>query len=159
MQLTPVADARHQRLRHFIRRERRRRRSRGARLLAVVAVPLILVGSCLELRGSRICLSSSEMRDRSLALEMAKCVSRFADDAGRLPLSVDELAHPPPPLRPFIERVPRDSWGRPFRIVAPALRSGLDFDVVSAGPDGVFFTGDDIGNWESDGLLDCDPLA
>jgi Type II secretion system (T2SS), protein G len=33
--------------------------------------------------------------------------------------------------------LPRDGWGRPFALRCPSLREGHEFDVVSAGPDGV----------------------
>jgi hypothetical protein len=33
--------------------------------------------------------------------------------------------------------LPRDGWGRAFALRCPSLREGRDFDVVSAGPDGV----------------------
>lgn len=33
--------------------------------------------------------------------------------------------------------LPRDGWGRGFALRCPSLREGRDFDVVSAGPDGV----------------------
>jgi hypothetical protein len=36
--------------------------------------------------------------------------------------------------------------GNAFRFIVPPLRN-RSVDVVSAGPDGVFFTGDDVGNW------------
>lgn len=43
----------------------------------------------------------------------------------------------------FVSRVPKDAWGRPFRITCPSEHG---VDVVSAGPDGEFDTADDLSN-------------
>ena len=58
---------------------------------------------------------------------------------GRWPKTLDELANPSAGS-PVIEKVPHDSWGKPMRIV----KDGDHIRVESAGPDGVFDTGDDL---------------
>ena len=49
-----------------------------------------------------------------------------------------------------LAQIPADPWGRPFRYTYyPSLngRSGTNFDIWSAGPDGKDNTADDVGNW------------
>lgn len=48
--------------------------------------------------------------------------------------------------RKFMEKVPLDARGRQFKYRVPS-RHGMDFDLVSAGPDGKFGSKDDITNW------------
>ena len=58
--------------------------------------------------------------------------------------------------RPWLQEIPIDPWGRPFRVhLAPAAAGEPAVAVVSAGPDGIFqtdsgramhgFAGDDVG--------------
>ncbi|MCP4501924.1 MAG: hypothetical protein GY822_18355 [Deltaproteobacteria bacterium] len=44
--------------------------------------------------------------------------------------------------------VPFDPWGRPYLYRIPGKHYA--FDVVSAGPDRIYDTEDDIGNWDRD---------
>jgi len=34
------------------------------------------------------------------------------------------------------EKLPRDAWGKPLRLVCPARREGTDYELMSDGPDG-----------------------
>ena len=47
-------------------------------------------------------------------------------------------------------RVPLDPWGREYDYRFPGLNNSESYDLRSAGPDGVFDTKDDIGNWDSE---------
>ncbi|MCU0612517.1 MAG: type II secretion system major pseudopilin GspG [Candidatus Eisenbacteria bacterium] len=51
---------------------------------------------------------------------------------------------------PYVRRpiVPKDPWGKPYLYRSPSPRKGLDYELISAGPDGVELTTDDITNWE-----------
>jgi len=48
---------------------------------------------------------------------------------------------------PYIEDLPDDPWGNPYRYRHPGENNPRSYDVWSMGPDGVSGTGDDIGNW------------
>lgn len=48
---------------------------------------------------------------------------------------------------PYMETMPKDSWGKEFRYVCPSTHSGLFYDLASAGSDGRFDTRDDIANY------------
>lgn len=45
---------------------------------------------------------------------------------------------------PYLERTPKDAWGRDFYYSFPATNPRFAFDLVSAGPDGVRGNSDDI---------------
>ncbi|MBN1424701.1 type II secretion system major pseudopilin GspG [Candidatus Fermentibacteria bacterium] len=51
---------------------------------------------------------------------------------------------------PYLRRpvLPRDPWGNPYVYRHPPTRPGLDYEILSAGPDGIEGTADDITNWE-----------
>lgn len=48
---------------------------------------------------------------------------------------------------PYLNSIPKDAWGTPFVYQFPGKRNQTEFDIVSAGPDKVLGSADDIGNW------------
>jgi gluconolactonase len=62
---------------------------------------------------------------------------------GALPASIEELVVRDANGRSDVAEVPRDAWGMPYRLVL-APREGVEFELASAGPDGVFGTADDV---------------
>lgn len=49
---------------------------------------------------------------------------------------------------PYLDRAPTDAWGTQLKYEFPGRMNKSNFDVSSAGPDKVFGTDDDIGNWQ-----------
>ena len=50
---------------------------------------------------------------------------------------------------PYVKRKEvNDPWGRKFLYCCPPQHGGLDFDLISLGPDGAESTDDDIINWD-----------
>ncbi len=47
----------------------------------------------------------------------------------------------------YLEKVPPDPWGNPYRYEYPGKHVTNSYDLSSAGPDGKFGTEDDISNW------------
>ena len=48
---------------------------------------------------------------------------------------------------PYIRRQSlNDPWGKPVRYFCPPQKGGLDFDLISAGPDGIEESEDDLSN-------------
>jgi hypothetical protein len=53
------------------------------------------------------------------------------------------------PRQRYLASVPHDGWHRPLRLTCPSRHAGgQPCDVSSAGPDGIFGTGDDINSWD-----------
>jgi type II secretion system protein G len=86
-------------------------------------------------------------------VNLSAALDFFYRDTGRYP-SADEglpaLVMPPPAANgwhgPYLKRVPTDPWGFPYyyQYPVPDDDGGVDFAVVSAGPDGKLGTADDI---------------
>jgi type II secretion system protein G len=86
-------------------------------------------------------------------VNLSAALDFFYRDTGRYP-SADEglpaLVMPPPAANgwhgPYLKRVPTDPWGFPYYYQYPVQDDdgGVDFAVVSAGPDGKLGTADDI---------------
>ncbi len=49
---------------------------------------------------------------------------------------------------PYLDRAPADAWGTELKYEFPGRKNKTGFDISSAGPDKVFGTDDDIGNWQ-----------
>jgi general secretion pathway protein G len=49
---------------------------------------------------------------------------------------------------PYMERLPDDPWGKPYRYAYPGAQNKDSYDLWSSGPDGKSGTADDIGNWK-----------
>ena len=50
---------------------------------------------------------------------------------------------------PYLKRIPRDPWARPYVYKSPGEHN-VDFDLYSLGKDGAEGGGDDITNWEEE---------
>jgi general secretion pathway protein G len=48
----------------------------------------------------------------------------------------------------YLETIPNDFWGRPYRYLYPGVNRPETYDLWSAGKDGVEGTPDDITNWQ-----------
>jgi general secretion pathway protein G len=86
--------------------------------------------------------------------DLSKAVEKFKADNGRYPETsegLEALLVAPAGLEgtwkgPYIEggKVPCDAWGRDFLYRFPGEAKATDFDIISAGADGVPGTADDI---------------
>lgn len=128
----------------------RRRRLRRLHRRISICVPVVVLGVGIASMAWAMHLAIDRQTcdgPRNQAYEIAKSCEIFRLQAGRWPRQLDELVTPPRPHKAIMEQEPRDPWGRPWQVLTPGARNVDRFDVVSAGPDGVFFTADDIGNW------------
>ena len=50
---------------------------------------------------------------------------------------------------PYLKKRPIDPWGNEYKYACPGTHSN-DYDLYSAGPEGVEGSEDDINNWETD---------
>ncbi len=75
---------------------------------------------------------------------------QFEADVGRMPVSLDELVHPPEDeaekakwAGPYVEKINVDPWGHPYRCEGDGKSKPR---IWSIGPDGINGTADDISN-------------
>ncbi|MGB0678157.1 MAG: type II secretion system protein GspG [Polyangiales bacterium] len=76
------------------------------------------------------------------ALEQA--ASAFFHDFGRFPRSQMELLHPTKGKAPYLDRRPRDAWGRALALHCPDPAEPTRCQALSAGPSGFFVYDDNI---------------
>jgi general secretion pathway protein G len=77
----------------------------------------------------------------------------FKQDVGRYPTEAEglkALVFRPTGVTgwrgPYFDQLPNDGWNHPYIYHAPKSPNGKDFQVLSAGPDGIEATPDDITN-------------
>lgn len=98
----------------------------------------------LALLASTGALASTSDSDRA-HFEMAEL---------RNSIELSRLQHGTYPEDPWLDErrvpgigTPRDPWGNRLKLVVPGVHNPRSVDVISAGPDGLFDTADDVGNW------------
>ncbi len=114
-------------------------------VLAAMVLPR-LTGRSEE---ARVAAAKTDVQTNiSLALDL------FQMDLRRFPTTEEGLAalrtNPgdlPGWKGPYLKREPRDPWGNEYHYVQPGTRSQQDYDLYSAGPNGIEGDEDDIGNW------------
>ena len=112
-------------------------------VLAAMVMPR-LVGRSEEARASAAKADISS--NITLALDM------FEIDTGRFPSSEEGMgalrADPGAPgwKGPYLKKDPKDPWGKSYLYKSPGTHNS-DYDLYSAGPNGIEGDEDDIGNW------------
>lgn len=82
---------------------------------------------------------------------LASALDMYEIDNGAYPLRLEDLLSDPGNARrwrgPYVKKKARliDPWGREYAYICPSAK-GLDYDLVSPGPDGRLGTDDDISN-------------
>lgn len=95
-------------------------------LLAALVVGVVVLIGMRERRRAGI------RQTRATLLAVRRAVDRYlADHGGECPKSLDALSD-----YGSFRGVPRDAWGRPFKLVCPARRQGARYELFSDGPDG-----------------------
>lgn len=120
-------------------------------MLSIIAV--ILGGSVVVMRG--IMESVREDKARSDFTTMESMVMKYQITCGRYPTTkqglvalVTKPTRTPVPRRwsQVMEAVPLDPWGSEYGYRHPGSRKPEDFEILSAGRDGIFGTEDDLGS-------------
>ncbi|MBN1517919.1 type II secretion system major pseudopilin GspG [Candidatus Sumerlaeota bacterium] len=83
----------------------------------------------------------------ALDLYYADCAMYPSNDQGIDALCKQPQSSPQNWGGPYLDQDPVDPWGRAYRYKTPSDHGNADFDVWSAGEDGIDDTDDDIGNW------------
>lgn len=114
----------------------------GARWMAILAALSLATLLWVVLRYAD--LHSRVRLSRDAILELRRAATDFRADAGRCPRSVQELLQLGRGGKRYLNRVPRDGWGRELYMQCPGFADPEEVDVVSAGPSGVFTDDDNI---------------
>jgi general secretion pathway protein G len=82
---------------------------------------------------------------------LRSALDRFELDTGSYPKGLVDLVQRPSSTTkwrgPYLERIPKDSWGNVYIYESPGKHNADSYDLISAGPDGRVGTEDDICNW------------
>jgi len=110
-----------------------------------VLCPLILTGAVLA------CGSISRYEEENIE-GLSLCLEMFREETGRYPPQDKGLCALV--CAGYLQRLPTDSWGRPYVYVFPGQKNPEKFDLYSRGEDGISMSQgddpDDINNWNTD---------
>ncbi|MFO0933247.1 MAG: type II secretion system protein GspG [Planctomycetota bacterium] len=112
------------------------------RVVAFAVIGMLLIG----LVGTDTWSTGPASEDTAAmqARNFAQALDLFRRRTGALPARLDALvAEDPHSKEPYLDRVPNDPWGTPYRYVVRDARRGR-FEVRSAGRDRAFATDDDV---------------
>ena len=143
-------------------RARTARRHRGFTLVELLLV-LVILAALTYMVVPRFTGRSKRARVAAaradIFLNIATALDLYEMDNGRYPTTEQGLhallaAPSTGPLAlnwsgPYIKKPvhPRDPWGNQYRYRCPATVKGVDYELLSTGPDGIENTDDDIVNW------------
>ncbi|HKJ71058.1 MAG TPA: type II secretion system major pseudopilin GspG [Gammaproteobacteria bacterium] len=114
-------------------------------ILAAVVVPRVMDRP----EQARITAARNDIQAIKSALDMYRLDNhRYpTTDQGIEALAEEPSSPPEPPnWNGYLDKVPTDPWGHPYRYLNPGKHG--DVDVFSLGPDGRKGGDDDIGSWE-----------
>lgn len=114
-------------------------------ILAAVVVPNVMERP----EQARITAAKNDIKAIQSALDMYKLDNhRYPTTDQGLEALVEEPSTEPKPdnWSRYLDRVPEDPWGKPYRYMNPGKHS--DVDIFSLGPDQRQGTDDDIGSWD-----------
>ena len=125
-------------------------------MVLVLAIIALLVGGAIGLlggvrgEGRRIrALGDFSAIDAALSIYESKSL-RLPTTAQGLKALVEKPSAAPIPRQwsQQMRKVPLDPWGLEYGYRFPGTKNSDRYDIISAGPDGIFDTPDDIGNWD-----------
>ncbi|HOR29574.1 MAG TPA: type II secretion system major pseudopilin GspG [Candidatus Sumerlaeota bacterium] len=143
------------------RRSIRRAHPRGFTLVEIILV-VVIVLTLAAVVTPRLVGKSKQAKINTTKIQMNSLktsLQNFEINAGRFPTTaegLEALVRKPSGLsdsewpEKYVDKVPKDAWGNPFEYTCPSEHD-LDYDLVSAGPDGQFGSEDDIANYDEDG--------
>jgi general secretion pathway protein G len=125
-------------------------------VITLTIISILAAGSIYLLKGQVD--SAKETRVDSDLAAIGIALQSYESRALRMPTTeqglialVEKPTTEPIPerWRSFMEEVPKDPWGQPYKYRYPAVSSKKPYDVYSVGADGQDGTPDDIGNWKA----------
>ncbi len=136
--------------------ERNKSKHKGFTLIELMLV-VIIIGVLAAMVMPRLVGRSEQARAAAAKADVnaniALALDMFEMDIGRYPASEEGLAalrtNPgslPNWKGPYLKKEPKDPWGKPYFYKFPGTHEN-DYDLYSAGQNGIESDSDDIGNW------------
>ena len=129
------------------------RTRRGFTLIEVMLVVIIiavLAALVMPRLGGRS-EQAKESRAKADISSIGVALGLYELDLGSYPENLEALTTNPssnPDWKgPYLDNLPIDPWGHPYRYQAPGQHNPSKFDIYSVGHDGIE-SGDDITNWQ-----------
>ena len=124
-----------------------------------IILVVVIIMTLMAVVGPRLVGKSKQARENATKIQMQSlktALTNFEINAGRFPTTsegLQALVERPSELDEdqwpdkYVDSLPKDSWKNEFEYTYPS-EHGMDFDLVSAGPDGEFGSEDDIANYQ-----------
>ncbi|MEZ5325541.1 MAG: type II secretion system major pseudopilin GspG [Verrucomicrobiales bacterium] len=125
-------------------------------MVLVLAIMALLVGGAISLL-SGVQDHAKEVRVHGDFSSIESALTIYESKSLGLPTSAQGLKSlvDKPTVAPIprnwsrqLDNIPVDPWGVEYRYTYPGVKRPGKFDLVSAGPDRIFDTADDLGNWQ-----------
>jgi len=137
---------------------RREKSSTAGFTLIELMLVIIIIGIIVSIAVPRIAGRTERARNVAAKADISSlsaALDAFEIDVGQFPTTEEGLqalvvkpANMPPETvwnGPYMRQIPSDPWNRPFVYRYPG-NLGVDYDLISLGPDGQEGTGDDLTN-------------
>jgi len=135
----------------LVRRQRGRASAIVGMTLGTICAAMLITGFLyVGYSGMRRVADARRMATQGEIFNLCDAIERFRSDVGRYPASAEglqALVIQPPGVsgwKQYLQEVPTDKWGRPYRYEFPSPKDPRTFEITSAGEDGVFGTADDL---------------
>jgi general secretion pathway protein G len=124
-----------------------------------IILVIVIIMTLAAVVGPRVVGKSQKAKVNTTRIQMNQvkmALQQFEIHATRFPTTsegLDALMKQPSGLNDdewpdrYMDKMPKDSWKQPFEYKYPSDH-GMDFDLISAGPDKKMGTDDDIANYD-----------
>jgi len=123
-------------------------------LMLVVIIISVLVAMVVPRMSGRSEQARAAVAKADIDLNITTGVKLYEIDNGVFPTpeeGLNALLTAPSSAKnwkgPYVEKEPLDPWGNPYQYKSPGTNR-LDYDLYSAGKDGVGGNADDVSNWQ-----------